>query len=153
MSHNLLALASDANEAAIAYRDATDKHHAVICADPRTALAAAGRLAAAVDVLTGAVVEAENEAGLVVPIDSLTRLREIEDVAGHRGVTVAEAVVLLVNSALSGTFLDGYRSAIEELQELAAEHEHAEEEWRRIDEHEQFLASEGADHLYEGRGE
>lgn len=153
MSENLLALASRANEAAIAYRDATNKHHAVVCADPREALAAAGRLLSAVDALTGAVVERENRAPIELALDDLTRLREIEDVAAHRGVTIAEAVVLLVNSALSGTFLDGYRSAIEELQERVAEHEHAEEEWRRIAEHEQFLASEGADHLFEGRGE
>lgn len=112
MSHNLLALASTANEAAIAYREALDDADLEWSTSAREHLAELGRrLAGAVDALTGAVVEDENEEGVVVPIDSLTRLREIEDVAGRQGWTVPEAIVALVNTALSGTFLDGYRAA------------------------------------------
>lgn len=108
MSHNLLALASTANEAALAWRKTVETHDFPL--DWRTAR----ELVEAVDALTGAVLEHANEAPIEIPLDDLTRLREVEDVAAHLGKTVPEAIVYLVNGQLSGTFLDGYRAAIEE---------------------------------------
>lgn len=128
MSLSLLALASNTNEAAIAYRQAFDHMRL----DHWPALRAASALARVADALTSAVVEAENErpvdawtelakagsgaldAPLTIPLDDLTRLAEIEEVAAFHGVTVPEAIVQLVNEALSGTFAEGYQAALDE---------------------------------------
>jgi len=49
--------------------------------------------------------------------------------------------------------LDGLRKLYAELAASAVEPDDEDEVARRIAEHEEFLGSEGADHLFEGRGE
>lgn len=105
MSHNLLALASEANEASIAFRT-LDVNEDID--------AAAERLVAATDALTGAVVEHVNDAAIEVPLESLTRLREVEELAARLGKTIPEAIVWLVNERLSGGFHDGYNNGYDD---------------------------------------
>jgi hypothetical protein len=57
---------------------------------------------------------------------------------------------MFVNTALSGTYLDGYRDGFAA---AAGTEDDDEETQRRIEAHEEFLGTEGADHLFEGKGE